>query len=59
MKQRLYGFSILVAVLAALILSAPATAAAKQVPFIGRSSGVVRAVGFDPVAGIAYTRVEG
>jgi len=59
MKQRLYGFSVLAAILAALILSAPAMAAAKQVPFKGRSSGVVTAVGFDPVAGIAYTRVEG
>jgi hypothetical protein len=59
MKQRLYGFSVLVAVLAALRMSAPATAAGKQVPFKGRSSGVVSAVGFDPVAGIAYTRVEG
>ena len=59
MKQRLYGFSVLAAVLAALTLSGPAMAAGKQVPFKGRSSGVVTAVGFDPVAGIAYTRVEG
>src|SRR5215216_5496125 len=59
MKQRWYGFSVLVAVLAALTLSAPAMAAAKQVPFKGRSSGVVTAVGFDPVAGIAYTHVAG
>jgi hypothetical protein len=59
MKQRMGGFSILTAVLAALILSGPATGAATQVPFKGQSSGVVTAVGFDPVAGIAYTRVEG
>ena len=58
MTQRLYGFSILAAVLAALTLSGPATAR-EQVPFKGGSSGVVTAVGFDPVAGIAYTRVEG
>ena len=31
----------------------------KQVPFRGGSSGVVTATGFDPVAGIAYTHVEG
>ena len=30
-----------------------------QPPFTGRSSGVVTAVGFDPAAGIAYSRVEG
>jgi hypothetical protein len=59
MKRRLYWFSVLAAVLAALTLSAPAMAADKQVPFKGQSSGVVKAVGFDPVAGIAYTRVEG
>jgi hypothetical protein len=59
MKRRLYGFSALAAVLAALTLSGPATAAGKQVPFKGQSSGVVTAVGFDPVAGIAYTLVEG
>jgi hypothetical protein len=58
MKQRLYRFSILVALLAALTLSGPAMAAEQQAPFKGRSSGVVSAVGFDPVAGIAYTRVE-
>ena len=59
MKQRLDGFSVLAAVLAALTLSGPATAAGKQVPFKGQSSGVVTAVGFDPVAGIAYTHLEG
>src|SRR5207249_4182621 len=59
MKQRLYWFSILVAVLAALTLSAPAMAAGQPVPFKARSSGVVTTVGFDPVAGIAYARVEG
>jgi hypothetical protein len=41
MTQRLYGFSILVAVLAALTLSGTATAAGKEVPFKGRSSGVI------------------
>src|SRR6476469_1398841 len=59
MNQRLYGVGVLVAVLAMLTISAPAMAAANQVPFKGRSSGVVTAVGFDPVAGIALTRVEG
>jgi len=59
MKQRLYWFSILVALLAALTLSGPAMAAGTPVPFKGRSSGVVTAVGFDPVAGIAYTHVAG
>jgi hypothetical protein len=41
MKQRLYGFSVLVAVLAALTLSGTATAGGKEVPFKGRSSGVI------------------
>ncbi len=41
MKQRLYWFSVLAAFLAALSLSGPAMAAGKQVPFKGRSSGVV------------------
>ena len=59
MKQRLYWFSVVVALLAALTLSAPAMAAGQPVPFKGRSSGVVTAVGFDPVAGIAYIHVEG
>jgi hypothetical protein len=59
MKRRLYWFGILAALLAALTLSGPALAAAKPVPFEGRSSGVVTAVGFDPVAGIAYAHVEG
>jgi hypothetical protein len=58
MKQRLYGIRLLAAVLATLALSGPATAG-KQVPFKGRSSGVVTAVGFDPVAGIAYFHLEG
>jgi hypothetical protein len=58
MKQRLYGFRVLAVVLAALILSGPATAG-KRVPFKGQSSGVVTAVGFDPVEGIAFTRVTG
>ena len=60
MKQRLYWFSVLAAVLAALALSAPAMAAGKPVPFKGRSSGTVTAVGCDPpAAGIACTHVEG
>ncbi len=59
MKQRLYWFSGLAAVLATLVLSGPTMAAGKQVPFKGQSSGVVTAVGFDPVAGIAYTHVAG
>ena len=58
MNQRLYRFRVLAAVLAALIFSGSATAG-KQVPFKGRSSGIVTAVGFDPVKGIAYTHVEG
>jgi hypothetical protein len=59
MKQRLYWFSILVALLAALTLSGSTMAAGQPAPFKGRSSGVVIAAGFDPVAGIAYTHVEG
>lgn len=59
MKQRVYCFSILVALLAALTLSGPAMAAGQPVPFKGRSSGVATTVGFDPVAGIAYSHVEG
>jgi hypothetical protein len=59
MKRRLYWFSVLAAVLAALTLSQPAMAAGKQVPFKGQSSGVVTAVGFDPVQGLALTHVEG
>jgi hypothetical protein len=59
MKQRWYGVGALLAVLAALTLSAPALAAAKQVPFKARSSGVATTTGFDPVAMIASTRVEG
>ena len=59
MKHRLYWFSVLAVVLSALTLSGPAMAAAKQVPFKGQSSGVVTAVGFDPVAGVALTHVEG
>src|SRR5687768_1230812 len=58
MKQRFYRIHVLVAVLAALALSGPARAR-EQVPFKGSSSGVVTATGFDPVAGIAYTHVEG
>jgi hypothetical protein len=59
MKQRLHGFKVLTAVLAALALSWPAAAAGQQVPFKGQSSGVVTTVGFDPVAGIEYTRLTG
>ncbi len=59
MTQRWYWFSVLAAVLVVLALSGPATAAGTQVPFKGRSSGVVTVVGFDPVAGIASFRVEG
>jgi hypothetical protein len=58
MKERCYGISFLVTALAALALSGLARAGL-QVPFQGRSSGVVTAVGFDPVAGIAFTHVEG
>ncbi len=59
MKQRLYWFSVLAGLLAALMLSAPAIAAGQLVPFKGRSSGAVTTVGVDLVAGIAHTRVEG
>ena len=58
MKQRLYRFRALAAVLAALTLSGPATAG-EQVPFKGQSSGVVTTVGFDPVAGIVYVHGVG
>ena len=46
------------ALLLTVALAGPATAG-KQVPFKGTSSGVVTAVGFDPVTGIAYTQVAG
>jgi hypothetical protein len=58
MNHRLYTFRVPAAVLAAHIFSGSATAG-KQVPFKGGSSGVVTAVGFDAVKGIAYTHVEG
>src|SRR5438034_5203050 len=58
MKQRVYGFRILAAVLAALILSGLASAG-ESVPFKGQSSGVITTVGFDPVAGIVYTHEVG
>jgi hypothetical protein len=45
MKQRLYGISLLVAILAALALSGPATAG-EQVPFNGKQSGVYTQTGF-------------
>jgi len=47
MKRRLYWFSVLAAFLAALALSAPAMAAGPQVPFKGKSSGVVVTTGFE------------
>ena len=59
MKQRLYWFSVVVAVLAALTLSAPAMAAGQPVPFKARSSGVVTTVGIDPVAGLVHTHAAG
>ena len=59
MKQRWYGVGTLLAVLAVLTLSAPALATVEQLPFKGRSSGVVTTTGFDPVAMIASTHVEG
>src|SRR5262249_59316542 len=59
MKRRLYWFSILVALLAALSLGAPAMAAGQSVPFKGRSSGTVTPVGFDQAAGILYAPLEG
>jgi hypothetical protein len=58
MKQRLCGICLLVTALASLALSGPARAG-EQVPFKGSSSGVSTAVGFDPVAGIAYFHNEG
>ncbi len=58
MKQRVYGFKVLAAVLAALTLSGPAIAG-KLVPFKGKSSGVITTVGFDPVNGIVYTHASG
>src|SRR5688572_2145554 len=45
MKQRLYGISLLVAILAALALSGPVTAG-EQVPFKGKESGVLTQTGF-------------
>ena len=60
MKQRWYWFSVLAAVLAALTLSGPATAAGTQVPFKGRSSGFVTVYDcVTPVAGIVCARTEG
>jgi hypothetical protein len=57
--KRFGGFSALAAVLAALVLSGPATAAGTQLPFKGESSGFVTTTGFDPVAGILDTTVAG
>lgn len=57
--KRLGGLSALAAVLAALILSGPATAAGTQLPFKGKSSGSVTATGFDPATGTAFTTVAG
>src|SRR5260370_39276862 len=57
MKQQCYGISFLVTALAALALSGPARAGV-QVPFQGRSSGVVTAVGFDPGAGECLSPVQ-
>ena len=59
MKQRLYWFSVVVAVLAALTLSAPAMAAGTPVPFKARSSGVVTTVGIDLGAGLVHTHAAG
>ena len=59
MNQRWYGVGVLLAVLAMLTVSAPATAAANQVPFKGRSSGVVTTVGVDLEAMIVHTHVQG
>jgi hypothetical protein len=59
MKHGFCGFTVLAAVVAALTLSGPVSAAEKQVPFKGTSSGVVTTVGSDPVAGIAHTRSDG
>ena len=42
----------------AAVLAGPA-AARNQVPFKGQSSGIATTESFDPVAGIAYSRVEG
>ncbi len=58
MKRRLFGVSVLVAVLAALMLSGLTMAAEKQVPFKGRSSGTVTTLG-PPVGGVVQTRAEG
>ena len=55
MNHRWYGVGVLLAVLVVLTLSAPAIAAAKQVPFKGRSIGVATLV--DEAAGLI--RVEG
>jgi hypothetical protein len=57
--KRFGGFSALAAVLGALVLSGPATAAGTELPFKGESNGVVTTTGFDPVAGILYTTVAG
>lgn len=58
MKKLWYRISLVVTALAWLALGGPAIAGV-QVPFRGHSSGVVTAVGFDPVLGIAFTHVEG
>jgi hypothetical protein len=58
MKRQSCGIRVLAVVLAALALSGPAAAGAEK-PFKGRSSGVVREMGFDPLTVTVYTRLEG
>jgi hypothetical protein len=59
MKQRLYWFSLMAAILVAFTLHGAALAAGQPIPFKGQSRGLVTATGFDPVAGIAYIHVAG
>ena len=58
MKQRLNAFGTVAAVLAALVLSVPATAG-ENVPFKARSGGVITNLGFDPVQNIVHLHQAG
>jgi hypothetical protein len=58
MKQQLFRFGTPAAVLAALVLSMPASAG-EDVPFKGRSGGIITNLGFDPVRNTVYLHQAG
>jgi len=57
-KQRLDGFAMVAAMLAALVLNVPATAG-EDVPFKARSGGIITNLGFDPVRNVVYLHQVG